>query len=107
MVREALGLVDEEQPREGSFIVAIGDEAWLPAWKLLHELRAAGVKAEIDYRRRSMRAQMRYADAQGYLNAILLGGDEIAKGIATVRDMDTSEQEEVPLDGLAVHLKGE
>lgn len=107
MVREALGLVDEEQPREGSFIVAIGDEAWLPAWKLLHELRAAGVKAEIDYRRRSMRAQMRYADAQGYLNAILLGGDEIAKGIATVRDMVSGEQEEVPLDGLAGHLKGE
>jgi histidyl-tRNA synthetase len=107
MVREALGLTDEEQPREGSFIVAIGDEAWLPAWKLLHELRAAGVKAEIDYRRRSMRAQMRYADAQGYLNAILLGGDEIAKGIATVRDMVSGEQEEVPLDGLAGHLKGE
>jgi histidyl-tRNA synthetase len=107
LVREALGLTDEEQPREGSFIVAIGDEAWLPAYRLLHDLRRAGVKAEIDYRRRSMRAQMRYADAQGYLNAVLIGGDEIAKGVATVRDMLSGEQEEVALDGLAGHLKGE
>ena len=107
LVREALGLSDEEQPREGSFIVAIGDDAWLPAYRLLHDLRGAGVKAEIDYRRRSMRAQMRYADAQGYLNAVLLGGDEIAKGIATVRDMVSGEQEEVALDGLAGYLKGE
>ncbi len=107
LVREALGLRDEEQPREGSFIVAIGDDAWLPAYRLLHDLRGAGVKAEIDYRRRSIRAQMRYADAQGYLNAVLLGGDEIAKGIATVRDMLSGEQEEVALDGLAGYLKGE
>ena len=107
LVREALGLRDEEQPREGSFIVAIGDEAWLPAYRLLHDLRGAGVKAEIDYRRRSIRAQMRYADAQGYLNAVLLGGDEIAKGVATVRDMVSGEQDEVSLDGLAAYLKGE
>ena len=107
LVREALGLADEEQPREGSFIVAIGDEAWLSAYRLLHDLRRAGVKAEIDYRRRSMRAQMRYADAQGYLNAVLLGGDEIAKGVATVRDMLSGEQEEVSLDGLAGYLRSE
>ncbi len=107
LVREALGLSDEEQPREGSFIVAIGDDAWLPAYRLLHDMRSAGLKAEIDYRRRSIRAQMRYADAQGYLNAVLLGGDEIAKGVATVRDMLSGEQEEVALDGLAGYLKGE
>ncbi len=106
LVREALGLADEEQPREGSFIVTIGDEAWLPGYRLLHDLRGAGVKAEIDYRRRSIRAQMRYADAQGYLNAVILGGDEIARGIATVRDMLSGEQEEVPLEALAEHLRG-
>jgi len=107
LVRAALGLADEEQPRAGSFIVTIGDEAWLPGYRLLHDLRAAGLKAEIDYRRRSIRAQMRYADAQGYLNAVILGGDEIAKGIATVRDMLSGEQQEVPLEALAEHLKGD
>ncbi len=105
MVREALGLRDEDEPRDGSFVVAIGDDAWFPAYRLLHDLRREGVKAEIDYRRRSIRAQMRYADSQGYLNAVLLGGDEIAKGIATVRDMISGEQEEVPLEGLAEYLK--
>ncbi|MFW5869158.1 MAG: histidine--tRNA ligase [Armatimonadota bacterium] len=106
LVREALGLKDEEEPRDGSFIVAIGDDAWLPAYTLLHDLRQEGVKAEIDYRRRSIRAQMRYADSQNYLNAVLLGGDEIAKGVATVRDMVSGDQEEVPLHTLAEDLKG-
>ncbi len=59
MVREALGLRDEEEPREGSFIVTIGDEAWMPGYKLLHDLRQQGIKAEIDYRRRSIRAPRR------------------------------------------------
>jgi len=105
MVREALGVEDEEEPREGSFIVTIGDEAWMPGYRLLHELRQQGLKAEIDYRRRSVRAQMRYADSQCYLNAVILGGDEIAKGVATVRDMLSGEQQEVPLEELAGYLK--
>ncbi len=36
---------------------------------------------------------------------MLLGGDEIARGVATVRDMVSGEQEEVPLDELAEELR--
>lgn len=107
LVREALGIEDAAPARSGSFVVTIGDEAWLPGYRLLHELRVAGVKADIDYRRRSIRAQMRYADAEGFRYAVILGGDEIAKGVATVRDLVSGEQEEVPLSALAQHLKGE
>ena len=107
LVRAALGIENAAPSRSGSFIVTIGDEAWLPGYRLLHDLRVAGLKAEIDYRRRSIRAQMRYADAEGFRNAVILGGDEIARGIATVRDLVTGEQEEVPLDRLVEHLKGD
>ncbi|MGC9319379.1 MAG: histidine--tRNA ligase [Armatimonadota bacterium] len=105
LVRRELGLRDEEQPREGSFIVTIGEEAWMPGYELLHDLRQDGVKAEIDYRRRSIRAQMRYADSQGYLNAVILGPDELQKGVATVRDMVSGDQQEVPVKELAEYLK--
>lgn len=107
LVRAALGIENAAPSRSGSFIVTIGDEAWLPGYRLLHDLRVAGLKAEIDYRRRSIRAQMRYADAEGFRNAVILGGDEIARRIATVRDLVTGEQEEVPLDRLVEHLKGD
>ncbi|MEA3402731.1 MAG: histidine--tRNA ligase [Armatimonadota bacterium] len=107
LVRQELGLKDEEQPRDGSFIVTIGEGAWLPGYELLHDLRQQGVKAEIDYRRRSIRAQMRYADSQGYLNAVILGPDELQKSVATVRDMLSGDQEEVPLAELAEYLTSE
>ncbi len=107
LVREALDVEDVQESRAGSFIVTIGDEAWPPGYRLLHELRGAGLKAEIDYRRRSIRAQMRYADNEGFLNAVILGEDELARGVATVRDMVSGEQQEVPLDDLAAHLKGD
>ena len=36
--------------------------------------------------------------------ALLLGDDELAKGVATVRDMETGEQTEAPLASLAEYL---
>ena len=48
---------------------------------------------------------MRRADRIGARAAVLLGDDELAKGIATVRDFDSGEQREVPLDDLAMCLR--
>jgi len=36
--------------------------------------------------------------------AIILGDDELEKGVATIRDMESGEQQEVPLDGIAAAL---
>ena len=36
--------------------------------------------------------------------AVLLGDDELARGAATVRDMDSGVQSEVSLDKIAEHL---
>ena len=105
LVREALGTGHEEDTLKGIFLGALGEEAWLPGYKLLHELRRAGLPAEIDYRRRSIRAQLRFADTEGYAHAVILGGDEIARGVVAVRDMATGDQVEVALGELADHLK--
>ena len=35
---------------------------------------------------------------------VLLGEDELARGAATVRDMDSGEQSDVPLASLETHL---
>ena len=36
--------------------------------------------------------------------AVILGDDELVKGMATLRDMESGEQQEVPLDGIAAVL---
>ena len=52
------------------------------------ELRAAGMAAEVFLGQAGMRAQMRYADRRLSPAAVILGGDEIAAGTVTVKDLD-------------------
>ncbi len=105
LVRQALGLVADERPREGVLVVALGPEQWLEGYKLTARLREAGVAAEIDYRQRSLRAQLRFADSGGFKWAAILGEDELTAGEVTVRDMDTGEQQRVKIDKLAEWIK--
>ncbi len=52
------------------------------------ELRAAGIPAELYLGRAGMKAQMKYADRRGAPAAVILGGDEIAAGQVTIKDLD-------------------
>jgi histidyl-tRNA synthetase len=52
------------------------------------ELRAAGISAELYLGRAGMKAQMKYADRRGAPAAVILGGDEIAAGQVTIKDLD-------------------
>jgi histidyl-tRNA synthetase len=72
---------------------------------LLERLRAAGLRCDWDLRGRSMKGMMRHAASLGARRAVILGPREREAGVATVRDMDSGEQREVPLDGLAEALR--
>jgi histidyl-tRNA synthetase len=52
------------------------------------ELRAAGIAAEVYLGASGMKAQMKYADRRLSPAAVILGGDEIAAGTVTVKDLD-------------------
>jgi histidyl-tRNA synthetase len=52
------------------------------------ELRAAGVAAEVYLGGSGMRAQMKYADRRLSPAAVILGGDELAAGQVTIKDLD-------------------
>ncbi len=71
------------------------------------DLRAAGEVAEIDYRRRSMKAQMRTANNEGYRYAVIIGDDEVQEGTVTLRDMHSGEQETIPQSDLIFRLRAE
>jgi histidyl-tRNA synthetase len=52
------------------------------------ELRAAGVPAEVYLGSSGMRAQMKYADRRLSPAAVIVGGDELAAGVVTIKDLD-------------------
>jgi len=67
-------------------------------------LRNAGIRTEADYQGRSLKSQFKQADKLGARACVILGPDEVAAGVATVRDMTTHEQVKVPIDELATYL---
>ena len=89
---------------EGYYVITLGDDAWEPGLGVTADLRAAGEVAEIDYRRRSMKAQMRTADKENFRWAAVIGEDEVQQGTVTLRDMNSSEQETIPQSELISRL---
>lgn len=77
------------------------DEKGLPvAFRLCQELRLAGLHCEIDYQGRSMKSQMKRADKLKARYTVIIGGAEIERGLAVVKDMSARSQKDVPFDQL-------
>ena len=85
----------EAPPTLDVFFVTLGPEARLPAMRLASALRSEGVVCDLDYADRSAKGQFRQADRSGAAFAVILGEDELARGICTLRDMSSGEEREV------------
>ncbi len=57
------------------------------ALKLATELRQGGIRAEAYMGSSGMRPQMKYADRRGAPVAIMVGTDELEKGVVTIKDL--------------------
>ncbi len=102
MVLEELGRVpgiDSETP--DVFLAALGQHAREWAVRALRDLRSNGVASDMDYLGRSLKAQMRAAGKIGARQVVIVGDDEMDRGVATLKNMDDGTQDEVPLDRVA------
>ena len=106
LAMEMQNLFPEMEEGADAFVVALGDEAKDEAFCLLAELRDAGLSARMDYAGRSMKSQMKQADKANARYALILGEDELAKGVVTVRDMESSGQEQVAREDIVNKLLG-
>ena len=79
------------------FVATFGEQGAAAGLRLLHELRALGVRADTDYRASTLKAHLRQADRLGAAFTLIVGDDEVAKGRLLLRNMRTKEQEELPL----------
>jgi len=102
---ERLSMMIEEP--EGSprpiAMIGLGETAEDKALRLTQQLRHAGFRIELGYSG-NMKKRMKRANAVNAVAAVIIGEDELAKDIATVRDMETGDQLEVPLASLEDHL---
>ncbi len=78
-----------EAATRGPVVVIVFDEADMQHYlDAVAELRRSGIAAELYLGRAGMKAQMKYADRRGAPAAVMLGGNEIAAGQVTIKDLD-------------------
>ncbi|MDF1798602.1 MAG: histidine--tRNA ligase [Planctomycetota bacterium] len=109
---EELGLMGDLKPVAPDAYVACltggDDDAALRREVLCvaDELRAAGVSAIFDVDERSFKGQMKAIAKGGYRLAVIVGEDELARGVVQLKDLGAREQTEVPRADLASAAKG-
>ena len=89
-----------------AFVVAVGDEARLPAQVLARDLRHDGFSVLVDYDAKSLRTQMKRADRADVSQVLIVGGDELERGEVTIKDMQTGQQSTVARVDLVQRLRG-
>jgi histidyl-tRNA synthetase len=87
------------------YIAALGEEAKNVAFDCAIHLGQAGLRVEMEYGDKSLKAQMKRANRLGAAHVLILGESELATGNAVLRDMATKAQSDLPLDGLANALE--
>lgn len=95
-------LINQKRP---VVVTPVGAEAQIPAMKLAHDLRVAGIVVDMAYKG-NVGKRMKRANKQNASFAVLLGEEEMARGVAMVKNLDQGSQEEVSLSQISDYLKG-
>lgn len=105
-LREA-GLVDTAESSV-DVLVSQMDEERLPTYlAIASELRAGGLNTEVQLEPRKLARQFQYADRAGIRFVVIVGEDEEARGVVSVKDLRRAEQFEVARPDLARTLRVE
>jgi histidyl-tRNA synthetase len=96
-----------DEPRCDLFLMPLAAGALDQALRLQQKLREAGLRVLLDPENRSFKSRMKQADKLRVPYVAILGDDELAKGVWTLRDMARSEQRAASEDDILRHLKEE
>ncbi|MFH0897253.1 MAG: histidine--tRNA ligase [Candidatus Bathyarchaeota archaeon] len=88
-----------------AFIIPVGKEPLYKALKVAADLRSKGISTQMEVSGRSIGSSLSYADRKGFPFAIIIGLREIEKGSATVRDMRTKVQREIPMASVTEEIE--
>ncbi|KIL44519.1 histidine--tRNA ligase [Jeotgalibacillus soli] len=87
------------------YFISMGEKAKEHFVKLTYQARQQGLKVEMDYKSRKMKAQLKSADRLQAKYVAILGEDELAEGIILVKKMESGNQEKIELDHVIDYLK--
>ena len=100
LLMEANEAAFPEEDKLDVFIAVMGDAAKAYGLKLCRELRAKGMSAEMDTLARNIKGQFKYANRLNAKYTVVIGENELAEGVAAVKDMEKQEQTNVKFEDL-------
>ena len=102
---ERLGMLLEEPKVAGpdAIFIPLGDGCEAAAMQIMTDLRRSGISCEMAYKG-NMKKRMQKANAAGAAHVVIIGENELANGVAAVKNLATGDQREIVLDGLAEAL---
>ena len=104
MLMDANGVeIPEPSPVE-VFIVTMGDKAKAEGLGLIHTLHREGISAQMDTLARNVKGQFKYAARLNARYTIVIGDEEIEKGVVQFKDMEQHEQREIPFGEILKEL---
>ena len=80
-------------------VVPISEAENGPALEIADRLRRAGIAVDVGFRG-NLKKRMKYANRVSARAAVILGDDEVARQVAKLRNLDTGEERDVPIDQL-------
>ncbi|MDD4980016.1 MAG: histidine--tRNA ligase [Candidatus Omnitrophica bacterium] len=87
------------------YIITLGEAARKEGLKLLDNLRKADIAADTDYEDKSLKGALRRANDLKARHVLIIGEDEIKRGVVTLKDMVSGEQKEVKQEDLIRELR--
>ena len=106
-VERIMMLLGENYPKNNPdvYIAWLGENTSETALKIAESLRDNDIKVYIDYSEKGMKSHMKKADKLAVRYCIILGEDELNKGIVLLKDFSTREQKEVKIQEIINYIK--
>ncbi len=82
------------------YVIPLGEDARGVCFSMVQRLRKKGLYTEMGYELKSLKSQMKRADKFGASYVLIVGEDELQKGVAILRNMSTKKQSELVLNGI-------
>ncbi|WIF94379.1 histidine--tRNA ligase [Caminicella sporogenes] len=87
------------------FIATLGQRAHEKAVELSYKLRKNLISVDMDHLGRSIKAQFKYSDKLQAKFVVVIGDNELDKGVVTLKNMKTGNQEEIQLSLIVEEIR--
>ena len=101
IILQEAGLVPEFIPSPAQVLVTVFDEKlWMQSFALAAELRAAGLNVMVSPEPTKLPKQFKFADKMKMKAVLVLGPDEVEKGLVVVKNLLNGEQAQIKIEAV-------